>query len=160
VRPALLLGILVVLAAPAGSQAAGCTRVAGSFSLVPGSAGAGNVVYALRLHNKSTSACLLSRLPRLRLLARAGSSPRPLPTKVTADPRFTPKPFLLRPGRTAVALARFSPDVPGPGESVSRRCEPVAHYASVVVASTTFVVRVSPPTSVCEHGRLVFTPYR
>jgi hypothetical protein len=159
-RPALLLGILVALAAPAGSQAAGCTRISGSFSLVPGSAGAGNVVYALRLHNKSTSACLLSRLPRLRLLATAGSSPKPLPTKIATDPRIEPKPFLLGPGRTATAQARFSPDVPGPGETVSKRCEPVAHYASVVVAGTTFVVRVSPPTSVCEHGLLVFTPYR
>ncbi len=160
-RPALLLGILVALAAPAGSQAAGCTRVAGSFSVVPGSAGAGNVVYALRLQNTSAHACLLSRLPQLRLLATAGPSPKLLPTKVVADPRYTPHPLLLLPGARAIATARFSPDVPGPGEPVSnRRCEPVARYAAVVVAGTRFVVRVRPPTSVCEHGRLVFTPYR
>jgi hypothetical protein len=158
-RWVVLLGILVVLAAPAGSQAAGCTRIAGSFSVVPGSAGAGNVVFALRLHNKSGNACLLSRLPQIRLLARAGAKPKPLPTKVVADPRYTPKPFLLRPGATATAQARFSPDVPGPGESVSGRCEPVAHYAAVVVGGTSIVLRVSPPTSVCEHGRLTFTPY-
>jgi hypothetical protein len=158
-RWAVLLGILVVLAAPAGSQAAGCTRVAGSFSVVRGSAGAGNVVYALRLHNRSANTCLLSRLPQIRLLSRAGTKPKSLPTKVVADPRYKPTPFLLRPGKTATAQARFSPDVAGPGESVSGRCEPVAHYAAVVVAGTTVVLRVSPPTSVCEHGRLTFTPY-
>jgi uncharacterized protein DUF4232 len=159
-RVALLLGILVVLAAPATSQAAGCTRISGSFRAVPGSAGAGNVVYALRLRNKSTTACVLSRLPRVTLLSSAGSKPKPLPTKVTADPRFKPKPFLLEPGATATAQARFSPDVPGPGEQVAKRCEPVAHYLAIVAAGPTFVVRVSPPTSVCEHGRLSFTPYR
>jgi hypothetical protein len=160
-RLALLLGILVVLAAPAGSQAAGgCTRISGSFAAVPGSAGAGNVVYALRLRNKGTVACLLSRLPQVKLLAVAGKTPKALPTKVVADPRFRPKVFLLRPGKSAAAQARFSPDVPGPGEAAAKRCEPVAHYAAVVVAGSTVVMRVSPPTSVCEHGRLTFTPYR
>lgn len=159
-RWALLLGILAVLAAPAGSQAAGCTRVSGTFAVVPGSAGAGNVVYALRLHNKGAASCLLSRLPELRLLAAAGAKPKQLATKIVADPRFEPRTFLLRPGKTATAQARFSPDVPGPGETTPGRCEPVAHYASVVVAGAKVVLRVSPPTSVCEHGSMTFTPYR
>ena len=84
-RWGLLVAILVVLAAPAGSQAAGCTGLGGAFTVVPGSAGAGNIVYALRLRNGGTTACLLRGLPHLRLL---GTDARPLPTKVVADPRF------------------------------------------------------------------------
>jgi hypothetical protein len=156
-RLVLLLGILVVLAAPAGTQAAACTGISGSFSVVRGSAGAGNVVYALRLHNKGSQACLLRGLPQLRLLGTHG---RPLPTSVSADPRYKPVPFVLRPGRTATAQARFSPDVPGKGEPASRACEPVARTARVLAGGTSVIVPVRPPTRVCSHGRLVFTPYR
>jgi hypothetical protein len=156
-RLVLLLGILVVLAAPAGTQAAACTGISGSFSVVRGSAGAGNVVYALRLHNKGSQACLLRGLPQLRLLGTHG---RPLPTSVSADPRYKPVPFVLRPGRTATAQARFSPDVPGKGEPATRACEPVARTARVLAGGTSVIVPVRPPTRVCSHGRLVFTPYR
>jgi Protein of unknown function (DUF4232) len=155
-RLALLLGILVVLAAPAGTQAATCTGISGSFSVVRGSAGAGNVVYALRLHNKGSRSCLLRGLPQLRLL---GTHNRQLPTSVSADPRYTPVPFVLRPGRTATAQARFSPDVPGKGEPVAKACEPVARTARVLAGGTSVIVPVRPPTRVCSHGRLVFTPY-
>src|ERR1700710_1664988 len=79
-RRLLLLGILVVLAAPGGSQAAsGCTGLTGSFKSVPNSAGAGNIVYTLRLHKTGTGACLLQGLPKVRLLGTGG---KPLPTKV------------------------------------------------------------------------------
>jgi hypothetical protein len=156
-RLALLLGMLVVLAAPAGTQAAACTGISGSFSVVRGSAGAGNVVYALRLHNKKGSqSCLLRGLPQLRLL---GTHNRQLPTSVTADPRYKPVPFVLRPGRTATAQARFSPDVPGKGEQVAKACEPLARTARVIAGGTSVIVPVRPPTRVCSHGRLVFTPY-
>jgi hypothetical protein len=157
VRWALLLAIVTVLAAPASSQAAGCTAISGSFTVIRSSAGAGNIVYTLRLHNDGTQSCLLKGLPRLRLL---GAGAKPLPTHVVPDPRFTPKPFLLKPGRTATAKARFSPDVPGPGEGATGRCEPVAHTARVVVGGTTVVVPLDGMTSVCEHGLLTFTPYR
>ena len=156
-RWALLLGILVVLAAPAGSQAAGCGSLSGSFSVIRGSAGAGNIVYTLRLQNHGSQSCLLKGLPQLRLLGKTGN---PLPTHVVPDPRFTPKPFLLRPGRATTAKARFSPDVPGPGEGHGGRCEPVAYKARVAVGGTSVVVPLDGRTSVCEHGLLTFTPYR
>jgi len=157
VRWALLLGILVVLAAPACSHAAGCTAISGDFSVIRGSAGAGNIVYTLRLHNGGSQSCLLQGLPRLRLL---GVGAKPLPTHVVADPRYVAKPFTLRPGHTTTAKARFSPDVPGPGEGHVGRCEPVARTARVVAGGTTVVVPIHAPTSVCEHGLLTFTPYR
>ena len=102
--------------------------------------------------------CLLRGLPQLRLLGIGGKA---LPTKVVPDPRYTPKPFVLRPGHATTAKARFSPDVPGPGEPVAgRHCEPVAHTARVTVGGTSVVVALHAPTSVCEHGLLTFTPYR
>ena len=156
-RWGLLVAILVVLAAPAGSQAAGCTGLSGTFSVVPGSAGAGNIVYALRLHNRGTTACLLRGLPQLRLLGTGGRS---LPTKVVADPRFHAKPFLLRPGHTTTATARFTPDVAGPGEQSKGPCEPFAHTARVLAAGASIVVPLRPATRVCVHGRLSFTSYR
>jgi uncharacterized protein DUF4232 len=154
----LLLGILVVLAAPACSQAAsGCTGLTGSFKVVPNSAGAGNIVYALRLHKTGTGTCLLQGLPKVRLLGTGG---KPLPTKVLRDPRFTPKPFVLRAGHTATAQARFTPDVPGPGEQTPGPCEPIAHTLRVVAGGSTVVVAIHPATRVCVHGRMTFTPYR
>jgi hypothetical protein len=152
-----LIGIVAAFAAPGSSQAAGCGSLTGSFKAVPNSAGAGNIVFALRLKNGGTSSCLLGGLPQVRLLGTTG---KPLPTKVLRDPRFTPKPFALRAGRTATAEARFTPDVPGPGEQSSGPCEPLAHTLRVVAGGVTVVVPVLPPTRVCVHGRMTFTPYR
>jgi hypothetical protein len=157
VRWALLIGIVAAFAAPAGSQAAGCQGLTGSFKVVPNSAGAGNIVYTLRLHKTGTGSCVLRGLPQVRLLGATG---KPLPTKVLRDPRFTPKPFVLRPGHTAAAQARFTPDVPGPGEQQVGPCEPVAHKLRVVAGGATVVVPIVPPTRVCVHGRMTFTPYR
>ncbi|HWX09457.1 MAG TPA: hypothetical protein VNY33_05730, partial [Gaiellaceae bacterium] len=99
----------------------------------------------------------LRGLPALRLLGAHGKS---LPTNVVPDPRYHAKTFLLRAGKTASATARFSPDVPGPGEPVTKRCEPLAYSAAVSAGGLLFVVPIRPrPTSVCEHGRLVFTTY-
>jgi Protein of unknown function (DUF4232) len=158
-RLALLAGILAALAVPGGSSAAGCSGLTGRFSVVPGSAGAGNIVYALRLKDGGSQSCLLRGLPVLRLLGARGQA---LPTHIVLDPRFKQvRPFLLRPGKTATAMARFSPDVPGPGEPTSKKtCEPVAHTARVSAGGTSVVVPIRPATPVCEHGRLTFTPYR
>jgi hypothetical protein len=140
-----------------GTSACGAPDLTGSFSELAGSAGAGNIVYTLRLKNGGTSSCVLHGLPQVRLL---GASGKPLPTKVLRDPRFTPKTFVLRPSHTATAQARFTPDVPGPGEQSPGPCEPVAHKLRVVAGGATVVVPVLPPTRVCVHGRMTFTPYR
>jgi hypothetical protein len=127
--------------------------LAGAFSLVPGSAGAGNVVYALRLRNVSRTRCLVSGLVGLRLLDAHG---RALPTRVRpARPgTSTAVRVVLAPGASASASARFSPDVPGPGEQTAGPCEPRAFRARVTVpaAGPALSVRVAPPTAVCEHG--------
>lgn len=131
----------------------------GLFYAVPGSAGAGQITYALRLRNSSTRACFVSGLPRLRLIGRTGKL---LPTRVwPAHPgALTAVRVLLSPGKVALATARFSPDVPGVGEQARGPCEPKAFRAKVWPpggGSGSFVVRLAPPTSVCEKGRLVFS---
>jgi hypothetical protein len=151
---ALATAVLALGAAPAPVQPCVASQLTGSFSVVPGSAGAGNIVYRLRLRNRSTRTCFVSGLAGLRLLGKTG---RPLPTKVTPAFRagLTAVRVVLRPGRAARADARFSPDVPGPGEPMTRQtCEPKAYRVRVTPppGGGTLVVPIVPPTPVCEHG--------
>jgi hypothetical protein len=97
----------------------------------------------------------------MQLLGRTGKT---LPTRVwPAHPgALAAVRVVLAPGRSAVATARFSPDVPGPGEQVAGACEPTAFRARVGPpggGSGTFVVSLAPPTPVCEKGRLVFSVF-
>lgn len=162
-----LIAFLVALVGSAltATSAAGpgpCTgaQLAGTFSVVRGSAGAGNISYRLALKNVSSGTCTVTGLPQGRLLSKAGG---PLPTHV--KPAFpgalTAILVRLAPGRQTFATARFSPDVPGVGEPVAgRRCEPTAYRLRVTAqggGATT--VKVLPPTPVCEHGRLLFSAY-
>jgi hypothetical protein len=146
--------------AGASSNAPACTdtRLGGSFSTVPGSAGAGQISYTLTLTNISDSPCWVSGLPQLVLVDAQG---RPLPTSVTvAQPiQAAPATIVLQPTSSAKSTARFSPDVPGPGEGqAGKPCEPVAHQAQVTpTGGGALLVPVSPPTSVCEHGSLRMT---
>ncbi|HEV7134609.1 MAG TPA: DUF4232 domain-containing protein, partial [Gaiellaceae bacterium] len=156
---ALLAAILAAVAAPAQASAAGCPKLSGSFRVVPGSPGAGQISYTLRVKNGGSVPCTVRGLPALVLLGIRGQD---LPTHVSLSPRFTApaRPFVIRPGKTASATARFSPDVPGKGEGSTKGCEPIAHTARVAAGGARFVIPIKPVTRVCEHGSLVFTPYR
>lgn len=162
-----LITLTVVLAALGASVTAGATadrtctgsQLAGRFAVVPGSAGAGNIVYALKLKNVSKSQCNVSGLPQGQLLGKGGGK---LPTHVKAAFPGALTAILVRlaPGQSTRATARFSPDVPGPGEQTTGRCEPVAHWFRVSApGGGTTKAAVSPPTSVCEHGQLQFSAY-
>jgi hypothetical protein len=163
---ALLAGAAVASARPGspstGAIAAACKgmQLTGSFSVVRGSAGAGNISYALLLKNRSSRTCTLTGLPSVRLVGKSG---KPLPTAVKAEhPGFlTAVLVTLRPNAWARATARFSPDVPGTGEPTQgARCESVAYRLRVnATGGGTTSVPVKPPTSVCEHGRLLFSAY-
>ncbi len=161
----LLLCTACASAAAATAAAALPARCAGSqlhgtFSAVRGSAGAGNITYALVLRNGSTRTCTLTGLPSAVLLGRSGAR---LPTAVKpAFPGALAAVLVtLAPGKATRATARFSPDVPGRGEPTQgRRCEPVAYRLRVnAQGGGTSTVPVKPPTSVCEHGRLLFSAY-
>src|ERR1044071_7344480 len=114
-RRLVALSLLVVAAAAAtGSGAAthltSCkgSQLSGTFKLVPGSAGAGNVVYAIGLKKAARSRCEVTGLPQGRLLNKAG---KPLPTHVRAAFPGALSAVLVRlaPGKPTRATARFSP---------------------------------------------------
>jgi hypothetical protein len=151
-----LLALVAALASPAAVQPCTASQLGGSFTVIPGSPGAGNISYLLRLRNRSAKTCFVSGLAQLRLLSNNG---RPLPTKVVPvfRPGLTAVRVVLRPGRSAKAEARFSPDIPGPGEPQTRGpCEPKAYRLRITPppGGGTLVGPVTPPTPVCEHGTI------
>jgi len=157
--------LLCVTAATAGAgteTASPCAaaRLSGSFTVIAGSAGAGNIVYTLTLRNRSGATCWISGLPHVTLLGKTG---RALPTHVVpAQPgTATAALIILSPGQRARATARFSPDVPDPGEQTMGQCEPTAHRLRVRPnGGGALSVPVVPPTPVCEHGTMQFSLYR
>jgi Protein of unknown function (DUF4232) len=168
-RPVALAIAIAVTAGAVGagtgssSSVAPCSRadLSGLFYAVPGSAGAGQTSYALRIRNRSSRACFVSGLPRVQLLSRTG---RRLPTRVWPAHRgaLAAVRVVLAPKRYAFATARFSPDVPGPGEQARGPCEPTAFRARIGPrggGSGSFLVAIAPPTPVCEKGRLVFSVF-
>ena len=135
------------------------TQLTGKFTVVRGSAGAGNIVYALTLQNRSPQACTVTGLPRVTLMGLHG---RWLPTHViaAAPNQLTAALITLPHGTSARATARFSPDVPGKGEQKRGACEPKAYRLAVNdPGGGITAVPVRPPTPVCEHGQLQFKAY-
>jgi hypothetical protein len=157
IRRALLVAVVAVAALPAAATTApaGCgDTLAASFVVVPGSAGAGSISYHVKLTNHHAP-CTVSGRPGLRLLDVHGD---PLPTRVVPDHIGTGTAALvtIHHGRSAIATARFSPDIPGSGEG--NPCEKKAYEVRVRLPSPAhgYVTGpVKPPTPVCEHGRIV-----
>lgn len=140
-------------------SAGGCTgaQLAGTFTQVPGSAGAGQIAYVLTVKNASKSACSLRGIPRATLLGATGAA---LPTHVRAAGTGAAARVVLPPGASAVAQARFSPDVAGQGDSQSGTCQPQAHQLQITPnGGGVMDATIKPPTSVCERGALNFQPY-
>jgi Protein of unknown function (DUF4232) len=141
----------------AGAPPSPCTgsMLAGSFKVVPGSPGAGNIVYRLRLRDTSSKACFVTGVPGLTLLDSTG---RALPTRETFTGKAGSQASVIAPlggKRVATLTARFSPDIPGPGEAVSGPCEKTAYKLRVKPSGGgSVVVPIEPPTAVCEHGRM------
>jgi hypothetical protein len=160
----LVLGVAVL--GVAGTSQAGhrtaapacaASKLSGKFLLVPNSQGAGNVLYTVQLRNKSSAPCFVSGIPGLRLVGKTGKL---LPTKVVPlhPGALTAVKVTLKPGGYAAATARFSPDVPGPGENHPGNCEAVAHKLRISPTGGGWLTGpVSPPTPVCEHGSLFMT---
>jgi Protein of unknown function (DUF4232) len=131
------------------------SSLAGAFAAVPGSAGAGQIVYRLRLTNQGDSECFLTGLPQVQLLDQSGGR---VPTNVTPNhPGATTAVRVdLTPGSAATADARFSPDVPGATEGNTGQCEPKAYTMRVTVGSGSVDAPITPATPVCERGTLQF----
>jgi uncharacterized protein DUF4232 len=141
------------------AMCSGSQLASGRFAVVFGSAGAGNIVYKLTLKNTSSRTCTVTGLPQGQLL---GKSKAKLPTHVRAAHanQLTAILVTLAPGASTYATARFSPDVPGPGEGTVGQCEPKSYWFRVQAhAGGTTTVKLVPPTPVCEHGTLSFSAY-
>jgi hypothetical protein len=163
-----LLALSTLILATAAATASGAvtiprctgTQLTGTFKVVPGSAGAGNIVYALVLKNRSSKVCSLTGLPQGTLLNKAGKAQK---THVIAAFKggLTAVFVTLRPGGSTKATARFSPDVPGVGEGAAGiACEATSYSFRVAdQGGGTTTVKLSPPTPVCEHGQLQFSAY-
>ena len=140
-------------------SATACTgdAMTGSFAEIPGSPGAGQISYRLRVTNAAPVACFVSGLPNVQLLDQGG---RDVPTNVqAAQPgQATAARIVLQPGASASADARFSPDVPGVGDQTNPGpCEAKAYTLRVAFGGAPLNVPITPPTSVCERGTLHFS---
>jgi len=142
-------------AAPPPCRAA---DLGGTFNVEPGSAGAGQISYILRLENTSADTCFVSGLPTGLLIGEQGGA---LPTNVQpATPgAATAAKVVLKAHEAAVATARFSPDVPGGSEQTDGPCEPRAFTFHLTIGEGTLDVPIRPPTPVCERGTMFFSAF-
>jgi Protein of unknown function (DUF4232) len=144
------------------TQSAGPAPCSGSdlqatFSVIAGSAGAGQIGYELVLTNNSSAACTVSGWPIAALLDKSGAA---LPTQALSAHLGQPATIVLQHGDTAKADARFSPDVPGTGEQQTGPCEATSYFLLITATGGgTVKTPVSPPTPVCEHGSLNFSAF-
>jgi hypothetical protein len=135
-----------------------CTgaQLSGTFKVVPGSPGAGNIVYALRVENKSTHTCFVTGVPHVTLLDQHGHT-LPTHTFPSQPGAGTAVLVTLKPGKSTSATARFSPDIPGPGEKTLGQCEPKSYWLRVSPnGGGTLRAPIQPPTPVCEHGGMTW----
>jgi hypothetical protein len=129
------------------------TDLEATFAVIPNSAGAGQIAYALTVKNTSASACTVQGIPKGTLLGANGTA---LPTHVKAS-GDAGKPVVLPLGASATAQARFSPDIAGEGDSQSGACQPTAHTFEVTAdGGGVTEAAIKPPTSVCVQGALNF----
>jgi hypothetical protein len=140
------------------SSAKSCdgTQLTATFSLIPGSAGAGQIAYSLTVKNSSQSPCSVHGVPQGALLDASGNT---LPTHLKPAGGAGRR-LVLPPGASATAQARFSPDVAGDGDSQSGACQPQAHtFQLTTQGGGVTEAPIKPPTSVCEQGTLHFEPF-
>jgi len=130
-----------------------------TFEGVEGSAGAGQISYDLKLTNTSSTPCFVSGIPQGQLLGTTGNA---LPTTISLEPgQGGGSKVTLQHNGSATAEARFSPDVPGQGDSQSPgQCQPTSTVLRITApGGGTVDAPVQPPTSVCERGSLHFRPF-
>jgi Protein of unknown function (DUF4232) len=132
------------------------TDLTATFAVIPNSAGAGQIAYALTVKNTSAGACTVQGIPKGTLLTANGEA---LPTHVKAS-GGAGKPVVLPLGASATAQARFSPDIAGEGDSQSGACQPQAHTFEVTAEGGGVTeAAIKPPTSVCVQGTLNFQAF-
>jgi hypothetical protein len=129
------------------AAANGCTAhdLTGTFQVLQGSAGAGNIVYTLKVTNASQQPCTVSGVPAIEFLTAGGSA---LPSHVTPNGTGTAALVTLQPGDSATSQVRFSPDVDpcDPGTATTLRV--------TMSAGGSLDVNIDPATKLCGAGSL------
>jgi hypothetical protein len=158
----LLLALLAMLTAACGSSTSGValarcgpSSVRATFSLVPGSQGAGQVDYTLTITNTGHASCTIYGLPAMSLL---GAGRVALATHAHPDGggSYSVK---LAGGQWAQSNATFSPDIAASNEP-GDRCEPVAYSLALTLRGGGRLLAPMDPTRVCQHGAIGFTRLR
>jgi hypothetical protein len=134
----------VTVAAPAQGDACTADDLTGTFEVLPGSAGAGNIVYTLKVTNASQRPCTVSGVPALAFLDASGNE---LPSHVAPSGSGTAALVTLQPGDSARSQVRFSPDV-DPCDTGT------AQTLHVAIGTGTLNVPIQPPTKLCGAGSL------
>jgi len=115
-----------------------------TFQVLPGSAGAGNIVYTLKVTNAAQAACTVHGAPDITFLDAAGNA---MPAHVS--PSGGPGAVVaLQPGDSATSQVRFSPDVDpcDPGTATTLN---VAFPGNSVLET-----KINPVTRLCGAGSL------
>jgi hypothetical protein len=134
-----------------------CTveNLKGSFAVVPGSASAGHIAARVVLTDSSGAVCRTFGYVGMQLLDANGA---PVPTDVVREPG-TVQTITLAPGQSASAIAQFSPDIAGQGDSTTGTCQPTAQSTEITPPNDTrFMVVQGPGQPVCERGTLDLRP--
>ena len=131
----------------AASAGNACTAhdLTATFQVLQGSAGAGNIVYTLKVVNASQGACTVSGFPTIDFLDANGAV---MPSNVSANGAGTAALITLQPGDTARSQVRFSPDVDpcDPGTATTLRL--------TMPDNSTLDTKIDPATRLCGNGSL------
>jgi uncharacterized protein DUF4232 len=129
------------------AAANGCSAhdLTGTFQVVQGSAGAGNIVYTLKVTNASQQPCTVSGVPAIDFLTSGGTA---LPSHVNPSGTNTAVLVTLQPGASATSQVRFSPDV-DPCDSGT-----ATTLRLTMPAGGSLDANIDPATHLCGGGSL------
>jgi hypothetical protein len=149
-RSATVTHTVTTTATPSGSNQCSASDLTGTFEVLPGSAGAGNIVYTLKVVNASQGACTVSGVPTIDFLDSNG---QPLKKTVSPNGAGTAVLVTLQPGDSARSQVRFSPDVDpcDPGTATMLRV--------TMPDNSTLDAKIDPATKLCGNGSLQPSPF-
>ena len=134
----------VTVSAAGSSNACTAHDLTATFQVLQGSAGAGNIVYTLKVTNAAQAACTVHGIPDIAFLDAAGNT-MTAHTTPSGGPGAV---VALQPGDSATAQVRFSPDVTpcDPGTATTLN---VSFPGNSLLAT-----KIDPATRLCGAGSL------
>lgn len=148
--------------AGAGTPECATSNLSSSATVVPTSAGAGNMLINVTVTNTSNGSCAIVGYPELQLLDK---NRIPQATTTTWDPAVAKTVVTLAPQGTASTTVRFDFDIPAAGEPSTGACEPSSAYLLLTPPNTGATLQ-TPITgnggagiTACNHGALDVLPF-